>query len=173
MTWLVVVLVLLLAIVALRWPPAGRRLDALQRAPAVAPLAVALAAGLITFRAWGSLNPLPTVGDEVAYLLQASLLAEGRIAGDAPPVPEFFEQAHVLVTPTLAPKYPLGFALALVPGVLIGASALVPLLLTGLTGALLFVLCRRSTEARAHCLPAASGWPRQADGIAPGSSPRR
>ena len=144
MTWLVVVLVLLLAIVALRWPPAGRRLDALQRAPAVAPLAVALAAGLITFRAWGSLNPLPTVGDEVAYLLQASLLAEGRIAGDAPPVPEFFEQAHVLVTPTLAPKYPLGFALALVPGVLIGASALVPLLLTGLTGALLFVLCRRS-----------------------------
>src|SRR6185295_6458638 len=50
---------------------------------------------------------------------------------------------HVLVTPKLAPKYPLGFGLALVPGVLLGATALVPLLLGGLTAALLFILCRR------------------------------
>jgi hypothetical protein len=144
MTWLVGVLVALLAFVALRWSPAPRVQDALRRAPAFAPVAIGLAAVIITLRAWGSFNPIPTVGDEAAYLLQASLLAEGRIAGDAPPVPEFFEQAHVLVTPRLAPKYPLGFGLALVPGVMLGASALVPLLLTGLSGALLFTLCRRS-----------------------------
>ena len=58
-------------------------------------------------------------------------------------MPEFFEQAHVLVAPRLAPKYPIGFGLALVPGMLVGAAALVPLLLTGLSAALLYVLCRR------------------------------
>lgn len=143
MTWLGAALVALLAVVALRWTAAPRLLTAVQRLPAVAPALAALAAIVITWSAWGSLNPLPTVGDEVAYVLQAKLLARGVIAGAPAPVPEFFEQAHVLVTPKLAPKYPLGFGLALVPGVLLGATALVPLLLGGLTAALLFILCRR------------------------------
>jgi 4-amino-4-deoxy-L-arabinose transferase-like glycosyltransferase len=143
MTWLGAALVALLAILALRWPAAPRLLSAVQRLPAIAPALAALAAMVITWSAWGSLDPLPTVGDEVAYVLQAKLLARGTIAGDPPPVPEFFEQAHVLVTPRLAPKYPIGFGLALVPGVLVGATALVPLLLAGITAALLFSLCRR------------------------------
>ena len=143
MTWLVAALVALLAIVALRWPAAPRLLASFRSLPAIAPLLAAIAAVVITWSAWGSLNPLPTVGDEVAYVLQARLLARGRIAGDAAPIPEFFEQAHVLVTPRLVPKYPLGFGLALVPGVLLGATALVPLLLTGLIAALLFILCRQ------------------------------
>lgn len=143
MTWLGAALVALLAIVALRWPAAPRLLSAVHRLPAIAPALAGMAAMVITWSAWGSLNPLPTVGDEVAYVLQASLLARGQIAGDPPPIPEFFEQAHVLVTPRLAPKYPLGFGLALVPGVWLGATALVPLLLAGLTAALLFMLCRR------------------------------
>ena len=108
-----------------------------------------------SWSAWGSLNPSPTVGDEVAYVLQARLLARGQIAGGPPPIPEFFEQAHVLVAPRLAPKYPLGFALALVPGVLFGATALVPLLLTGLTAALLFVLSRRLYGAAGATLASA------------------
>lgn len=142
MTWLVAALVALLATVSLRWPTAPRLLLPLRTAPAIAPILAAIAAIIITWSAWGSLNPLPTVGDEAAYVLQAKLLARGRIAGDTPPIPEFFEQVHVLVSPVLAPKYPLGFGLALAPGVLLGATALVPLLLTGLVASLLFVLCR-------------------------------
>lgn len=143
MSWLGAALVALLAFVALRWPAAPRLLTRLERLPAIAPVLAAVVAIAITLSAWGSLNPIPTVGDEVAYVLQAKLLAHGRIAGDPAPIPEFFEQAHVLVTPRLAPKYPLGFGLALLPGVWLGATALVPLLLTGLTAALLFALCRR------------------------------
>lgn len=143
MTGLAAALIALLAVAALRWPAAPRLLSAMRRLPAIAPALAAATAMLVTWSAWGSLDPLPTVGDEVAYVLQARLLARGQIAGSPPPIPEFFEQAHVLVTPRLAPKYPLGFGLALVPGVLFGATALVPLLLAGLTAALLFVLCRR------------------------------
>ena len=143
MTWLAAALVALLAVAALRRPAAPQLLSAVRRLPAIAPALAAATAMVVTWSAWGSLNPLPTVGDEVAYVLQAKLLARGRIAGSPPPIPEFFEQAHVLVTPRLAPKYPLGFGLALVPGVLLGATALMPLLLAGLTAALLFVLCRR------------------------------
>ena len=110
MTWLVAALVALLAIVALRWPAAPRLLPPFRSMPAIAPLLAALTAVVITWSAWGSLNPLPTVGDEVAYVLQAKLLARGHIAGDAPPIPEFFEQAHVLVTPRLAPSIPSGSA---------------------------------------------------------------
>jgi hypothetical protein len=137
------VLLALLAIVALRWRPAPSLLAPLRKLQGIAPFAVAAAAIAITWSAWGSLDPLTTVGDEAAYVLQARLLAQGHIAGDAPPIGEFFEQAHVLVAPRLAPKYPIGFGLALTPGVLLGAPALIPLLLTGLTGALVFLLCRR------------------------------
>ena len=143
MTWLVLAFATLLVVVILRWPVAPRLPIPFGSFPAIAPLLVATVAMFTTWSAWGSINPVPTVSDEAAYVLQARLLAQGRIAGDAPPIPEFFEQAHVLVTPKLAPKYPLGFGLALVPGVVLGSTALVPLLLTGLVAALLFALCRR------------------------------
>ena len=144
MTWLGAALVALLAVLALRWPAAPRILSSVQRLPSIAPALAALVAILITWSAWGSLDPLPTVGDEAAYLLQARLLASGQVVGEEAPIPAFFEQAHVLVTPRLAPKYPIGFGMALVPGIFLGASALVPLLLTGLSAALIFVLCRRT-----------------------------
>jgi hypothetical protein len=143
MTWLAAALLALLVFVALRWRPAPGLLASVRNLAAIAPFMVALATIVITWSAWGSLDPLTTVGDEAAYVLQARLLADGRIAGDAPPIPEFFEQAHVLVEPKLAPKYPIGFGLALTPGILVGAPALIPLLLSGLTGGLIFLLCRR------------------------------
>lgn len=155
MTWLAAALIPLLAVVALRWLPAPRLLSQFRSLPAIAPALAALVAMVITWSAWGSLNPLPTVSDEVAYVLQAKLLAHGHIAGNAPPIPEFFEQAHVLVTPRLVPKYPIGFGLALVPGILLGATALVPLLLTGLIAGLLFILCRRLYGAAAATLAVA------------------
>ena len=155
MTWLGTVLLVLLVIVALRSRSAPRLLPSLHNLPSIVPLMIAAAAIAITWSAWGSLDPLATVGDEAAYVLQARLLAHGRIAGDAPPIAEFFEQAHVLVTPRLAPKYPIGFGLALTPGVLVGAPALVPLLLTGLTGALVFLLCRRISRGSVALLASA------------------
>ena len=82
MTWLGAALVALLAIVALRWPAAPRLLPQFSACPP-SRRSPRLAAMVITWSAWGSLNPLPTVGDEVAYVLQAKLLARGHIAGDA------------------------------------------------------------------------------------------
>jgi hypothetical protein len=47
------------------------------------------------------------------------------------------------VTPRLAPKYPPGHALALVPGIWLGLPGLMPVLLGGVAGGLLFALARR------------------------------
>jgi hypothetical protein len=109
-------------------------------APWIAGLICALAVGYV----WGSLDPVPIYHDEAAYLLQARLFAQGAAAGPPAPLPKFFEQFHVLVGSVLAPKYPPGFALALVPGIWIGSPALMPLLLTGITGGLLFLLSRKA-----------------------------
>jgi len=95
---------------------------------------------------WGSLNAVPVVHDEAAYLLQAEIFARWRWAVPSPPLPHFFEQFHVFVVPVLAPKYPPGHAMLLVPGVLLGLPGLVPILLSGLTGGLLYVLARRMSN---------------------------
>jgi hypothetical protein len=108
-----------------------------------APLAAALVAALACAAYWGSLDAVPLIHDEAAYLLQARIFARGEWAAPAPPLPEFFEQFHVFVEPVLAPKYPPGHALLLVPGVWLGLPGLVPVLLNGLTGGLLFALARR------------------------------
>jgi hypothetical protein len=92
--------------------------------------------------AWSSLRHPPIVQDEAAYLLQAHLFAAGRWADPSPPIPVFFEQPHVLVTPRLAAKYPPGHALLLTPGIWLHLPGLVPVLLLGLTGALVFSLAR-------------------------------
>jgi len=122
-----------------RWLPAADRLLGGRAAP--------LLAGVITsyviYQVWGSLNAVPVIHDEAAYLLQAQMLAQGHLVGPGRPLPQFFEQFHVFVTPVLTSKYPLGFALALVPGVWLGVPGLGPVLLGGLTGAMLFLLARR------------------------------
>jgi hypothetical protein len=137
--------VLAAGLIAARWPAAAlercQRLASGRRAPWIAGLLSSIAFGII----WGSLRPIATIHDESAYLLQAQLLATGRLVGPARPLPEFFEQFHVFVTPVLTGKYPLGFALALVPGIWLGLPALVPLLLNGAAGGLLFALVRRLT----------------------------
>src|SRR5262252_7196719 len=89
---------------------------------------------------WGSLSAVPTVHDEAAYLLQARIFASGHWTAPAPPLPEFFEQYHVLVTPVLAGKYPPGHSLVLVPGIWLGAPGLMPIVLAGLAGGFVFLL---------------------------------
>ncbi len=124
--------------------PLGRS-TALQDAIAhqSVPWLVGVTAVLVTLLTWGGANPVAVYHDEAAYLLQAGIFAGGRWLGPPPPVPAFFEQFHVLLSPGLAPKYPPGFALALVPGTWMHLPAVVPLLLTGLTAAIAFALARR------------------------------
>ncbi len=108
-----------------------------------APWIAGVVTALVIANVWGGLDAAPVIHDEAAYLLQAQMLAHGHLAGPARPLPAFFEQFHVFVTPVLASRYPPGFALALVPGIWLGLPGLIPVVLSGLTAALLFALARR------------------------------
>jgi hypothetical protein len=112
-----------------------------------APLAVGALSAIFLAWVWGSLAEPAFIHDEAAYLLQGRILASGRWSGPPPPLPEFFEQYHVLVTPRLAPKYPPGHALLLVPGLWVGLPGLMPVLLHGLAGGLLYATARRLAGA--------------------------
>jgi len=115
-----------------------------------APVTAAVLSMLIVWIAWYS--PIPKVHDENSYLLQADLFARGQWTAPSPPIPEFFEQPHVQVVPVVASKYPPGHALLLTPGALIGFPALMPLLLTGVTAALLVALTARVTNGNVAML---------------------
>jgi hypothetical protein len=115
-----------------------------------APALLGLVSALALWWTWGSLNPVEVIHDETAYLLQATLLAHGHVLGPARPIAAFFEQFQVFAEPAVTAKYPLGFPLALVPGIWLGIPGLVPVLLIGLSGGLIFALARRvSTPATA------------------------
>jgi hypothetical protein len=107
-----------------------------------APLAAGLLSAAAACYVWG-LRPVPLIHDEAAYLLQAKLFATGRWTAPPAPMPEFFEQMYVFVSPFTAAKYPPGFPLALVPGIWLGIPVVVPILLFGVSGALLFSLARK------------------------------
>jgi hypothetical protein len=111
-----------------------------------APVLCGVLTAVVTWWVWGSLRQIPAYHDEAAYLLQAKLVASGRWTAPGRPLPEFFEQYHVLVTPVLASKYWPGHSLLMVPGMWLGLPGLVPVLLSGLTGALCFALARRLTN---------------------------
>jgi hypothetical protein len=102
-----------------------------------------IVSALFVWWVWGAVNPLPVVSDEQSYLLQSRIFATGHWSAPSPPIPEFFEQSHVLTVPVVASKFPPGHALLLSLGALVGWPALIVLLLTAVTGALLFVLVRR------------------------------
>lgn len=107
------------------------------------PVILAVVTAATVLWVWGRLNQIPVVHDEAAYLLQAEIFASGRWVAPSPPLPEFFHQFYVINDPIVAAKYPPGHSLALAPGVLMGLPGLVPLVLSGLTGALVFVLARK------------------------------
>ncbi|MDX2192614.1 MAG: hypothetical protein NW201_04625 [Gemmatimonadales bacterium] len=119
------------------------------RATALAMLVAAAATAAITWWLGAAHGWLPLTHDEQAYVLQARLLAAGRLVGPAPPLPDFFQQFHVLVTPVLAPKYPLGHGLVLVPGVWAGWLPLMPLVLAAVAAALLTWLVTVTTRSLA------------------------
>jgi 4-amino-4-deoxy-L-arabinose transferase-like glycosyltransferase len=110
------------------------------------PMAAAVISALLVWYVWDAIVPIAKVHDESSYLLQAELFARGRWTAPSPPIPEFFEQPHVQVVPAVASKYPPGHALLLALGALLHFPPLVPLLLTGLSGALVFALATRVTN---------------------------
>ena len=125
--------------------PSLRRLDALL-ATRSAVLVVGLLSTLTFTYEWSSLNEPPLVHDEAAYILQARLFAAGKWA-DSVPIPEFFEQPHVLVTPRFAEKYGPGNAIMLAPGIWLRRPGLMPVIMLGIAGALIFALGRRLVNA--------------------------
>jgi hypothetical protein len=99
----------------------------------------------VTWWIWGAVNPIAVVSDEQSYVLQSKLFAAGHWTAQTPPVPEAFEQSHVLVIPAVASKFPPGHAMLLSIGTLLGSPAIMSLLLTAVTGALFFlIVCRIS-----------------------------
>jgi hypothetical protein len=144
LTWSAVVSAVLLLGLGARRARAGGGVPALGRAlrSRAAPLAVGAATALFLAWIWGSLREPTFVHDEASYLLQADIYASFRLSAPPPPLPEFFEQYHVLLTPRLAPKYPPGHALLLVPGLWLGRPGLLPVVLYGVAAGLLFALAR-------------------------------
>ncbi len=108
-------------------------------------LVVFLITFLVLWCSWGRLDPRPNVHDEIAYVLESRIMALGHWGMPSPPIPEFWEQAHVLVVPHLAAKYFPGHSIVMVPGVWLGWTALMPLLLQSVAAVLLVVLARRVT----------------------------
>ena len=117
-----------------------------------APLVAGAATALLTVWIWGGVRAVPVAHDEAAYLLQAKIFASGHWTAPGRPLPEFFEQTHVFVTPVLASKYPFGHSLALVPGLWLNLPGLVPVLWNGVAGALVFLLARRVAGGRVATL---------------------
>jgi hypothetical protein len=125
-------------------------IDAIQRLAHSRHVPIALGAinALLVWWMFGfELSPVPQIQDEAAYLLQAGIFARGRWTEAAPPLPEFFAQMHVFTTPVLASKYPPGTSLFLTPFVWAGFPALAPMVLAGVTGALVFLLVRHVGNA--------------------------
>lgn len=118
----------------------------------ITPWFLGFVSALVVLWVWGSLKEPASIHDEASYLLQAGLFARGDWTGEPPPFPEFFAQAHVLVRPAVASKYFPGHSLMLAPGVALGLPGLIPIVLTGFTGALLYILARRAAGGRVALL---------------------
>ena len=101
---------------------------------------LAIVTAAVLWWTWGSLQPIPTVQDEYSYVLQSKIFAHLHWTAPPPPVPSSFQQPHVLTTPHLASKYPPGHALLLAVGAVVGTPWLVPLVLSGISAALIFLL---------------------------------
>jgi hypothetical protein len=105
-------------------------------------VAGAISAALLTWF-WGGLDLPGAVHDERSYLVQARLLAAFSWTAPTPPVPAFWEMAHVFVEPALFSKYPPGHAPLLVPGVWLGMEGLMPVLFAAASAGMVFALARR------------------------------
>jgi hypothetical protein len=109
-------------------------------------IAIALISAISMVVVWGSLREPGAIHDERAYLLGAEIFSRGHWTAPAPPLPAFWEQMHVFVTPRVASKYPPLHSLVLVPGVWLRLPGLMPMLVVAATGVLLFALVERLAD---------------------------
>ncbi len=109
-------------------------------------IAVAVATALVVWIVWGNIRPIPVVQDEYAYVLQSKIFADGRWTAPTPPVASAFQQPHVLTIPRVASKYPPGHSLLLAPGALLNAPWVIVLVLSALSGLLVFTLAAAISE---------------------------
>jgi hypothetical protein len=107
------------------------------------PIVAGIVTGLFVLVAWGSFHEPGIAHDERAYLLQAEIFGRGHWTGPPPPIAAFFEQMHVFIEPAVFAKYPPAQALTLVPGIWLGLPGLMPGVMAGIAGALVFWLARR------------------------------
>lgn len=138
-------LIVCMAAVAVRLrsaPEIGQLVARALNAP-LAPWIAGAVTMAVTGWAWGSLRASGVIHDESAYVLQSELFAHLRWTAPARPLPEFFEQLHVFVTPVLASKYPPGTSMLIAPGTMVGLPGLPIVLVNGLTGVLIFAVARR------------------------------
>jgi Dolichyl-phosphate-mannose-protein mannosyltransferase len=112
-------------------------------AGSLAPLLAGLVTALSVYFVWRSLHEPGVVHDERAYLLQAEIFSRGHWTAASPPLATFFEQMHVFMEPAVFAKYPPAHALTLVPGIWLGLPGIMPVMLAGLSGMLIFWLARR------------------------------
>ncbi|HKB10524.1 MAG TPA: hypothetical protein VKD69_07715 [Vicinamibacterales bacterium] len=108
-----------------------------------APLVAGLVTCVFVRIVWGSFHEPGVVHDERAYLLQAEIFARGHWTAPSPPLAAFFEQMHVFIEPAVFAKYPPAHALTLAPGVWLGLPGLMPVVMSGVAGALVFWIARR------------------------------
>jgi hypothetical protein len=97
----------------------------------------------------------PRIHDEHCYLIQARMLAGGRLWEPSHPEADFFDNFYMLARPVYAPIYFPGTALADAPFVALGAPYwLMPVLCAGLVVALLFGIVSRLIDEAAGLLAA-------------------
>jgi len=104
-------------------------------------LLAVLAAYLVTTQVFES---MPHIEDEMAYVWQAEVLAEGHLTTPSPPHPKSFLVPFVVdLDGQRFSKYPLGWPALLAAGVALGVRGLVNPLLAGLAVWLTYLLGKR------------------------------
>ena len=152
-------IVLFLVLRRLDWWPSGwgRISETAERNSALTTaLLGAVALSLFAVVAMQVLSGRPLLIDEIVQVMQARILAEGRVARPADAYPEFFSALHVVdVGSTVYSQFPPGGPLMLLPGVLAG----VPWLTGPVFGAIAVVafwrLVRRTETTQGTALGAA------------------
>jgi hypothetical protein len=122
---------------SLRHPsPRGRRITAI--AIGACAFAYLLASAMLHDR-----DLAPRLQDEFSYLIQAQLLAHGRLWLPAPPggLADFFESFHIVVKPVYASVYFPGTSMLYVPGAWLHLPHhLIALAITGACAAMVYLL---------------------------------
>jgi hypothetical protein len=92
----------------------------------------------------------PRFHDEHSYLIQARMLAEGRLWLPSHAIPDAFESMHLLVRPVYSSIYFPGTALSHVPAIWLGLPYWVtPLAIAGVSASLLYLVVLRLVDGLA------------------------